>query len=202
MPGPRGLLWIYKPYLGHSEGIMIIYVAIEPFPAGTEFRGYSELEMSNIDNKQGKRFWSSGDSLAIVSGQEEYPARVLVSGIGNKQALTVFIFVEHFQNVAKVYIRLRFLKKRPHEVEIVTFKQKGSAPLKHFVVTATMGNFARLRNIYLEKVAKSAVALWPDYSRDALAQHVGFPIKEMIRDKNGGVEHYKEKTAFSLSFSL
>jgi len=205
MPGPRGLLRIYTPYLGHSEGIMINYVAIEPIPAGTKFRGFSELEMSTIDNKQGKRFWSSDDSLAFVPGQEEYPARGLVSGIGDKQALTVFIFVEPFQNGAKVYIRLRFLKERPYEVEIATFKQKGSAPLKHCVVTATMGNFARLRNIYLEKVTKSTGALWSDYSGDAFAPHVVFPMKEMIRDWNGGawfIAAPNEKNPSDVEYSL
>lgn len=186
LPGPRGLLRIYAPYLGHSESIMINYIAIEPIPAGTEFRGFSELEMSIIDNKQGKLFWSSDDSLAIVPGQEEYPARGIVSGLGNKQTLTVFVFVEPFQNGAKVFIRLRFLKEKPYEVEIATFKQNGSAPLKHCIVTATMGNYARLRTIFFENRTKSAADLWSDYRGDAFAPHVVFPIKEMIRDRNGG----------------
>ncbi len=186
LPGPRGLLRIYTPYLEHSEGIIINYVAIEPIPVGTEFRGFSELEMSSIDNKQGKRFWSSDDSLAIAPRQEEYPARGLVSGMGNKQTLTVFIFVEPFQNGAKVFIRLRFLKEKPYEVEISTFKQKGSAPLRYCIVTATMGNYARLRTIFFENRTKSAADLWPHYRGDAFSPHFAFPIKEMIRDKNRG----------------
>lgn len=187
MPGPRGLLRIYTPYLGQSEGTMINYIAVEPIPVGTEFRGFSELEMSNLDDKRGKRIWSADDSLANVPRQEEYPARGVVSGIGDKQVLTVFFFVEPFQNGAKVYLRLRFFKKRPYEVEIATFNQENSAPLKYCIVTATMGNYARLRSIFLDKSVKSAVSLWPKYVGDAFTPHVAFPAKEMIRNKKGTV---------------
>src|SRR5690606_4696159 len=46
MPGPRGLLRIYTPYLGHKEGKMINFIAFEPIPIGEKHRGLSELEMS------------------------------------------------------------------------------------------------------------------------------------------------------------
>lgn len=40
MPGPRGLIRIYTPYLGHPPGRMINYVAVEPIPAGQRRRGF------------------------------------------------------------------------------------------------------------------------------------------------------------------
>jgi hypothetical protein len=44
MPGPRGLLRIYTPYLGLAEGRMLNFIAVEPIPEGKSARGYSELE--------------------------------------------------------------------------------------------------------------------------------------------------------------
>ena len=57
MPGPRGLLRIYAPYLGHPPGRMINFIAVEPILAGQERRGFSELEPSRLDGMRGKRFW-------------------------------------------------------------------------------------------------------------------------------------------------
>jgi hypothetical protein len=42
--GPRGLLRIYAPYLGHPRDRLLNFIAIEPIPQGATERGYSELE--------------------------------------------------------------------------------------------------------------------------------------------------------------
>lgn len=44
MPGPRGLLRIYSPYLGLEDSRMINFIAVEPIPSGMDKRGFSELE--------------------------------------------------------------------------------------------------------------------------------------------------------------
>ena len=75
MPGPYGLLRIYTPYLGLEEGQMLNFIAVEPIPSGMSQRGFSELEMSGIDNRRGKKFWSANDSLGTIPGRDEYPAR-------------------------------------------------------------------------------------------------------------------------------
>jgi hypothetical protein len=46
LPGPRGLLRVYAPYLGQPEHVMINFLAIEPIPRGDDERGLSELEHS------------------------------------------------------------------------------------------------------------------------------------------------------------
>ena len=185
MGGPRGLLRIYTPYLGQPEGKMINFIALEPIPSGEEYRGFSELEMSKLDGIRGKRFWSSDDSLQTIPLPEEFPARGVIKKINGVETLTVFIFSEPFKNGAKVYIRLRFFENRPYEIELSTYACRDSKELKCLILTATMGNYARLRTLYFENITKSAFELWPNYKENDFAPHVAFPLKEMIHDKNG-----------------
>jgi len=103
MPGPRGLLRIYTPYLGLTGGRMLNFIAVEPIPAGKSARGFSELEMSVLDNRRGKKFWSSDDSLATEPRDEVFPAKGKITKAGDIEILTVFVFVEPFKNDSKVY---------------------------------------------------------------------------------------------------
>ena len=48
-----------------------------------------------------------------------------------------------------MYVRLTFRADRPHEVGLAAFTREDSAPLDHCVLTATMGNYARLRQLHL-----------------------------------------------------
>src|SRR5690606_32184044 len=50
LPGPRGLLRVYTPYLDQPRERMINFVAVEPVPAGETTRGFSELEHSALDD--------------------------------------------------------------------------------------------------------------------------------------------------------
>ncbi len=47
LPGRRGLLRIYTPYLGQAEPVMLNFIAVEPIPRGEQGRGYSELRSSS-----------------------------------------------------------------------------------------------------------------------------------------------------------
>ncbi|MBQ4278806.1 MAG: hypothetical protein IJC16_02465 [Rikenellaceae bacterium] len=182
--GPRGLLRIYTPYMGQPDMRLINFMAIEPIPAGDIHRGLSELEHSKLDDRQGKRFWSSDDSLAVEPLDPTRPARGVVSTIDGEQALTVYIFSEPFDNGAKVYVRLRFYASRPHEFEMATFARNDSKPLRNCILTATMGNWARLRNLYLRKgEMKVSTDLWPDYTDIHFAPHDTTAVDQMIRDR-------------------
>jgi hypothetical protein len=185
MPGPRGLLRIYSPYLGLEDTRMINFIAVEPIPFGMDKREFSELEMSTLDNRRGKRFWSSNDSLSFLPGKEEFPARGVITIENGVEALSVFVFVEPFTNGAKVYLRLKFYSDRPYEVEISTYAREDSEKLANCIVTATMGNLARLRTLYLADSKRSAAEIWPYYSGDAFTSHASFQFKEMIRDNKG-----------------
>lgn len=185
MPGPRGLLRIYAPYLGHSEDRMINYIAVEPIPIGQEERGFSEMEMSDLDHAEGKRLWSADHPMDASPKDEDSPARGIVSVEKGIQTLTVFVFVEPFRNDARVYLRVRFRSDRVYEVGIAMFAQRDSKRLKHCVITATMGNWARLRTLHLREYTKLSTELWPDYSGDGFTRRVCYPLNDMIRTADG-----------------
>lgn len=121
LPGPRGLIRIYTPYLDYEFPEVMNFIAFEPIPRGAEERGYSELEKSSLDKeKWGKRFWSSDDAMAVLPLNEQYPARGVVEKVNGEETLTLYVFSEPFDNGAKVYARLRFFESRPYELEITT----------------------------------------------------------------------------------
>lgn len=185
LPGPRGLIRIYTPYLGHRSDRIMNFLAMEPIVHGNKERSFSELEMSNLDDKRGKRFWSSNDSLQGGPQNVLFPASGKIEEIDGVETLTLFVFSEEFESGAKVYVRLRFFEDKPYEVEVVTYVSPDSAPLDYFVVTATMGNFARLRNLYLTNRVVSSHSLWPDYKRDAFTDHAHFAIRDFVRSSSG-----------------
>jgi len=185
LPGPRGLLRIYTPYLGHKNAEVMNFIAFEPVVKGDNNRGLSELEMSKLDNKRGKRFWSANDSLSTTPAPEDTPAAGIIEKIAGVETLTVYIFSERFDNGAIVYTRLRFYENQPYEVEITTYTTQGSKALDYFIVTATMGNYARLRNLFLKSGTTFSGTLWPDYNGDAFTAHAHFPMEDFITARDG-----------------
>ncbi len=186
MSGPRGLLRIYTPYMGQPDSVLINFIAIEPIVQGESVRGFSELERSRLDDVQGKRFWAA-DSPEDETPRlpQQFPARGVLGQEGTTKTLTVYVPIEPFDNGAKVYVRLRFRADRPYEVGVAAFARKDSKPLKHCILTATMGNFARLRHLHLQAGVKSARELWPDFKGDGFAPHAVFPLSAMFRNKKG-----------------
>ncbi|WP_221407950.1 hypothetical protein [Proteiniphilum sp. X52] len=90
LPGPRGLIRIYTPYLNYGFPEVMNFIAFEPIPRGAEERGYSELEKSSLDKDEwGKRFWSSDDAAAVLPLNEQYPARGIVEKIADGKSFTI-----------------------------------------------------------------------------------------------------------------
>jgi len=185
LPGPRGLLRVYAPYLGHEDDRMINYIAVEPIVRGTSYRSYSELEQSRLDGVQGLRFWSTDDPHDVASCEPTSPSRGTVEENGDVEMLTVYIVVEAFQSGARVLLELVFRSDRPYEVGIATFAQDGSSPISTCIVTATMGNFARLRTLHLAGGTRSALDMWPGFSGVDFTEHACFSLTEMIRNPSG-----------------
>jgi hypothetical protein len=171
LPGPRGLLRIYTPYLGQADDHVINFIAVEPIVAGETRRGLSELEHSKLDDTAGKRLWC-----------EEAPEAQKLDGV---DTLRVKIEVERFDNGAHVYLRLTFRTDRPHEVAIGTFAHDDSKPLANCIVTATMGNYARLRKLELADRIVTSHELWPKYSDDGFSPPVTFPLSKLKRNDRG-----------------
>jgi len=185
MPGPRGLLRVYAPYLGHGEGRMINFIAVEPIVRGQKERGFSELEFSELDQREGKRFWAVDEPGDIDGAMGMATPRGKIVEIDGVKALRVYVGVERFNNGAEVYLRLTFREDRPYEVGIATFVRKDSAPLERCILTATMGNYARLRVLKLADSAVTAGKLWPEYRDVNFAPHARFSLAELERDKSG-----------------
>lgn len=185
LAGPRGLLRIYASYLGHPRDRLINFIAVEPIPAGTDARGLSELEHSRLDDAPGKRFWSADAPDDATPLPDDRPARGVLEAVDGVEHLRVFVLVEPFDNGADVYIRLSFRVDRPHEVGLAAYRRDGSAALDYCILTATMGNFARLRRLQLAGRIVTPADLWPGFSGAQFAPHARFPLAELIRDAAG-----------------
>lgn len=186
--GPRGLLRIYTPYLGHDRDRLLNFIAVEPIPRGQTDRGYSELEHSALDGVQGKRFWSADEPTDVTPRSPEDPAPGVVSTVDGVETLTVFVMCEPFDNGARVAVRVRFRADRPHEVAVAGFALPGSAKLDFCVLTATMGNYARLRRLRLADRIATPAELWPDFSGAHFAEHAAFGLSSLRRTADGEVE--------------
>ena len=160
MPGPRGLIRIYAPYLDHPLGRMINYIAIEPIPKGETRRGFSELEFSDADQTRGKRLWF-GDDYELTD-----------------ENMLTRIEIEEFNNGAHVSLTVEFCQDKPYEVSFTTSAYDDSVELDYVILTATMGNYARLRRLMLADEDVVAADLWPDFSGDGFAPH-----RRFVRDR-------------------
>lgn len=185
-PGPRGLIRIYTPYLGHHADKMINFIAIEPIVRGEEQRAFSELEWSELDSVRGKRFWSDNSPICDAPASSTSPASGHIAVMDGEETLTLYIFTETFRNGARPYVRIRFYEDRPYELELTTYSCSESRELDYLILTATMGNFARLRNLYLNGSMKHSSELWPIYNDIHFTAHDITPMQAMIKDKMGG----------------
>ena len=187
LSGPRGLIRIYTPYLGHDEFVVTNFIALEPIDKAKKHRGLSELEWSKLDNEHGKRFWSSDTPETPSFPDQYYPAHGVVENENGVETLTVYLFCETFDNGADVYVRVKFTAGKPYEFELTTNVTEDSDELDRFILTATMGNKARLRTLFLANgKAKEASQLWPDYKDSNFTEHNHTSLSEMIKDKRGG----------------
>ncbi|MFF5624505.1 hypothetical protein ACFY5A_04005 [Microbacterium sp. NPDC012755] len=188
IPGPRGLLRVFTPYLDHPRERLVNFVAVEPIVQGGSERGFSELEASSLDpGQRGKRFWSADSSDLAEQEPDAPPARGVIDAIDGVETLTVWIGVERFDSGADVRVRVRFRADRPHEVELAGFANAASAPLSHLILTATMGNWARLRRLHLAGRVVAPAELWPGFSGTGFAEHARFPLDALTRDGDAAI---------------
>ena len=183
--GPRGLIRIYTPYLEHDEFVVTNFIAFEPIDKAKNNRGLSELEWSQLDNVRGKRFWSGNTPEAPSFPNQYYPAHGVIAKENGVETLTVYFFCETFDNGADIYVRTKFTEGKPYEFELTTYTTEESDELNRFILTATMGNKARLRTLHLaDGKTKEAGQLWPSYKDSNFTEHNHTPVAEMIKDKN------------------
>jgi len=187
LPGPRGLLHVYTPHVGQPDWRMINFIAIEPIVEGQTGRGYSELERSSLVEGTGKVMWSVDRPDDWAPRDPTHPTRGVIGEENGVETLTVLIGIEKFHSGAAVYLRLTFREDRPDEVRIAVFTQPTSAPLSYCVVTATMGNYARLRQLHLATGVVTARELYADAAFGAIgfAPHKRFGLEQLTRTPDG-----------------
>jgi hypothetical protein len=166
---------------------MINYIAIEPVVLGEGVRSFSELERSQVDGVVGLQLWSADTPDAQGPLDPTNPARGVIAQVGDVETLSVFILIEPYRSGAIVALCLTFRADRPYEVGVSTMVREGSKPLAACIVTATMGNYARLRTLHLRDGTREAVGFWPTFSGSDFAPRVCFTLDQMIVGEEGHV---------------
>ncbi len=179
---PRGLIRLGYPVLRDGGYDLINFIAVEPIVKGR--RGFSELERSRLDGAPGKRIWaeSAGGSLTnnLVPGQ-------LRKRADGQEELQVGLRVEKFENGAHVRLVILQRSDQPDEIQLSVFREPDSAPLEYCVLTATMGNMARTRQLWLGDEVVSSLRAYPDYRGSGFAPHREYPLPRLHRTAAGGV---------------
>lgn len=178
--GPWGLLYVYADAITSTPHHVLNFIAIEPIVG--DARGLSELEPSQLDARNGKRFWSA-DEPDFKPRDPLDAAR----GVATSDTLQVYIMSERFRNGAQPYVRMTFHSNAPGEVSFETFCAPDATTMSKCVLTATMGNYARLRRIWLRERVEEAGKIWPEYRGKDFADRRYFPLRDLWRSATGEV---------------
>lgn len=183
--GPRGLLRIG---LQSAAGFHLLnFIAIEPMVNGKI--EYSEVSPSGIDQQWGKLLWASDDSTqrtgffptAISRGTISHPDPAKP----DVEELSVFLHMEKFQHGAHPFLQLLFRSDRPLEVGIRVYNHAGSATMDRCAITATMGNYARLRWLYLNKKKIESDKLYKGFNGIDFVEKEAYKRDQLIKTANG-----------------
>jgi len=180
--GPRGLIRVYTPYLGQGPRRVMNFVAVEPVARGS--RGLSELEPSALDRAVGKAMWT-GDALEDDPKPRPpwQPARGVIGSAGGKKTLSFYLYVEPFHNGARPVVEVQLRADRPHEIAFRVYSARRGVPMRACILTATMGNYARLRRLWLKDRIVDARVLYGSARFDfanGFAQHRQWGAGELL----------------------
>jgi hypothetical protein len=177
--GPRGLLRIYAPYLDQPPQRVVNFIAVEPI--ASDKRGFSELERSKLDNLPGLAMWTADDFDADPKPRKPWqPALGKITGEGRSESLSFHLFTERFENGAHAVIKVTLRQDRPYEVALAAYPAKESAPMKTCILTATMGNYGRLRDLWLKDEIIRSTKLYAD---SPIVHHGFYPHRHWGPDR-------------------
>lgn len=176
---PRGLIRLFSPVLDGGKYDLINFIAIEPVVGGR--RDLSELQASRLDRVPGKRIWASGD----VQPPKPEELGKLTKPMRGVQKLEVVLRVERFDNGAHVYLVVTQRSDAPDEIELGIHSEPDSAPIQYCVLTATMGNKARTRLLWLSGEVISSLRLYPNYCGSDFAPERTFTLARLFRGEGG-----------------
>jgi hypothetical protein len=189
--GPRGLIRIglyTSPQAASPE--LLNFIAVEPVVEGAGARfdrmAFSELEMSQLDpGQRGKRMWVDKETSA-EDGTPSGKLETVHVGKATVERFTVRIDVERFTaNGAHVYVIASIDSDHPGELRLRTYAEADSPPIDELTVTATMGNYERLRLLWLNNRVIDSRRLFASYTGDAFVEDVDYPLGEMLRSGEG-----------------
>lgn len=179
---PRGLIRLGYPVLADHSYDLINFIAIEPIVGRN--RGFSELEGSQLDGIPGKRIWAEGSGAGLTNNL--VPGELLKRPDGQEE-LQVDLRVEKFENGAHVRLVLLQRSDRPDEIQLSVFREPDSAPLEYCILTATMGNMARTRQLWLKDEVVSSLKVYAGYQDKGFAPHKEYPLSRLRRTAEGRV---------------
>jgi hypothetical protein len=185
LKGPRGLIRVGIMAPPENTPELLNYIAIEPVIQGPGSRfarmAFSELEPSVLDaGQRGKRLWV--DPGMPISGD----LRIIRAGSAIVERLSVRIDVERFTaNGAHVYVIASMDSDHPGELRLSVSKEDDSPPLDELTVTATMGNYERLRLLWLKGRVEDSRKLFAGYQGNTFVEHENYPVEEMLRTADG-----------------
>lgn len=182
--GPRGLIRLRYPVLTNGGYDLLNFVAVEPVVRGQ--RGFSELELSQLDGVPGKGLWTK--ELKTHTGLVTNLLAGLLTRLDTgAERLTVEVAVERFENGAHVGLTLSQSSDAPDELELTVYPEPDSAPIEYCILTATMGNKARARRLWLQDRAVCSLDLYKDYTESGFTPHCVFPLERLQRTSAGDV---------------
>ena len=185
--GPRGLIRVGPWSNGNVQDELLNFIAVEPVTTGPGDRGdrmaFSELEMSTLDpGQRGKR-------LSVDSGfvTDAYRGKLETIHVGDAdiERLSVRIDVERYTaNGAHVYVIASIDSDRPNELRLAVFAESDSPPLQELTLTATMGNYERLRLLWLNDTVESSSKLFGKYRGNDFVEGATYPLTQMLRNND------------------
>lgn len=182
--GPRGLIRI--GYQHENVTYLVNFLAIEPVVNGKiEF---SEISPSAVDGAWGKLLWA-GDrpERGYYYPTAQTPGIISKVGDGDNEAeeLSVYIFMERFASGAAPYLKLSVRSDRPEELCIQIFHHEDSTPMDRCTITATMGNYSRLRNLHLKSGVVKSTQLYAGFDGIDFVEKESYPMDRMLEDTDG-----------------
>ncbi|HOC31509.1 MAG TPA: hypothetical protein PKK84_04645 [Armatimonadota bacterium] len=165
---PRGLLRIILPLEpGEAGAKSLNFIAVEPC-VQEGIRALSELQPSPSDGQRGVKFWFGDVSRT-------------------RTRLRQTIRMEKFENGAHPYLIAELRADKPMEVRFEVYAEPDSAPMKACILTATMGNYQRLRVLKLKDRTATVEDLLPNDPGDHFSPHAVVPLSQLLRNKAGAV---------------
>ena len=103
------------------------------------------------------------------------------------EQLDVTIRVERFLNGAHGYLVVSQRSDAPDEIRLTIHSEAGSANMEYCILTATMGNRVRARDLWLNHETVSSLDLYSDYQGNGFVPHTFFGSNRLRRTAVGDV---------------